>query len=472
MSLPKSSLCIFGASGFTGKKVALEVATQIQAFHRGITPFTWSIAGRSRRSLEKLQDEIKEIVGASSASGSDQTNIDKGLLPSLVEANVNDINSLRSMARGTKLVLNCVGPYAHLGENVVVAVLEASEASDSGATHYIDLSGEPNFIERMVLEYRARAKAVGCAIIPASAFDSVPADMGTIFAKSLLEPGAVPASVEMVFELKTESTVAGHYATYASAVHGFSPPGRKSLSVTRRQLYSSLPKVAPLAKGKGLSLGFPKRKKTQAPTFLCVDADQNRTLVDADFFHRPLLQPFFFADPAVVRLSQALIAEEEGTNFRPIQFAAWISIPSLRVLFLLALYFSVFSLLSKYSTGRKLLLRHPKVFTMGVFSHEGPTLQQLEDTTFVTTLTARGHSQKSFEAASVKEPDVKTVIKIRGPEPGYIATPILFVAVALTILQEEGQVHKGVSVPGAALRDTSLIKRLNKDGRVTFNKVA
>ena len=63
------------------------------------------------------------------------------------------------------------------------------------------------------------------------------------------------------------------------------------------------------------------------------------------------------------------------------------------------------------------------------------------------------------------------MIKIRGPEPGYISTPILFVAVARVILQEEDKVRKGVSVPAAALRDTSLIKVLNEDGRVTFKKV-
>lgn len=64
------------------------------------------------------------------------------------------------------------------------------------------------------------------------------------------------------------------------------------------------------------------------------------------------------------------------------------------------------------------------------------------------------------------------MIKIRGPEPGYIATPILFVAVALAILLEEDKVHKGVSVPGAALRDTTLIKSLNEDGRMTFKKIS
>lgn len=209
MSQQKTSLCVFGATGFTGKRVAFEIASQIQSFHQAKKAFTWSIAGRSKESLEKVRQEIKTLVGASSANGSDETNVEKGLLPSLVEANVTDAGSLFQMAKGTKLVLNCVGPYAHLGENVVVAVLEAGEDSKNDPTHYIDLCGEPNFIEKMVLQYRSRAQAIGSAIIPASAFDSVPSDMGTIFAKTHLGSQVIPSSVEMVFELKSEGKVAG-----------------------------------------------------------------------------------------------------------------------------------------------------------------------------------------------------------------------------------------------------------------------
>jgi short subunit dehydrogenase-like uncharacterized protein len=210
MSHPKTSICVFGATGFTGKRVACEIATQIQSFHKAAkNPFTWSIAGRSRDSLEKVRQEIKSLVGASSASGSDETNVARGLLPALVVADINDDTSLLEMAKGTKLVLNCVGPYAHLGEGVVLAVLKASEGQANDPTHYIDLSGEPNFIENMVLKYRKRAQAAKSIIIPASAFDSVPADIGQVFAKQQLGAGVTPSSVEMILELKSQSKVAG-----------------------------------------------------------------------------------------------------------------------------------------------------------------------------------------------------------------------------------------------------------------------
>lgn len=70
-----------------------------------------------------------------------------------------------------------------------------------------------------------------------------------------------------------------HYATYASAVHGFSPAGRKLLSSTRKQLYGSLPKIIPFAKTRGLPLGIPKRKKVINGLFTYDDETQRYLLV-------------------------------------------------------------------------------------------------------------------------------------------------------------------------------------------------
>lgn len=56
------------------------------------------------------------------------------------------------------VVMNCVGPYAFLGEPVIKAVLSASESlrsSDEAPTDYIDLCGEPAWV-------RARIEEAGC----------------------------------------------------------------------------------------------------------------------------------------------------------------------------------------------------------------------------------------------------------------------------------------------------------------------
>lgn len=65
------------------------------------------------------------------------------------------------------------------------------------------------------------------------------------------------------------------------------------------------------------------------------------------------------------------MAEDDQGAFQPVHFVAWLAIPSLYILALMALYFLAFSALCRYSFGRKLLLDHPKLFTMGTFSHEG-----------------------------------------------------------------------------------------------------
>ena len=45
----------------------------------------------------------------------------------------------------------------------------------------MDVSGEPQYMERMQLEYNEAARKQGVYIISACGFDSIPADMGTIF---------------------------------------------------------------------------------------------------------------------------------------------------------------------------------------------------------------------------------------------------------------------------------------------------
>jgi hypothetical protein len=72
-----------------------------------------------------------------------------------------------------------------------------------------------------------------------------------------------------------------HYGTYASAIHGFSPQGRKKLSTIRKQLYPSLPKAVPSVKQKGLSVGLPRRKKVLGGMFTYDEELQSYLLVRA-----------------------------------------------------------------------------------------------------------------------------------------------------------------------------------------------
>lgn len=42
--------------------------------------------------------------------------------------------------------------------------------------------------------------------------------------------------------------------------------------------------------------------------------------------------------------------------------------------------------------GRRLLLAYPRLFSFGMFSHEGPSAQQMRDTVFMMTNVAHGYS--------------------------------------------------------------------------------
>lgn len=63
-------------------------------------------------------------------------------------------------------------------------------------------------------------------------------------------------------------------------------------------------------------------------------------------------------------------------------------------------------------------------------------------------------------------PDIKNRIKVSGPEPGYVTTPICMVAAALTVLEESQAIplNGGVLTPGSAFKRTSLIERLRQRG--------
>ncbi len=134
-----------------------------------------------------------------------------------------------------------------------------------------------------------------------------------------------------------------------------------------------------------------------------------------------------------------------GTGVEPVIFRAHIEIPTLRILLLTLLALSIFAFLSDRAWGRSFLLKHPKLCSFGLVSHDGPSQAQLDATSFTTTLVARGHSEtilKNGGPGSRMGPDARITVKVRGPEVGYVTTPIVFVAAARVILQERNKVSR------------------------------
>jgi short subunit dehydrogenase-like uncharacterized protein len=146
---------VLGATGFTGELTAAYLAEHAPAGLR------WALAGRNRGRLEAVRARLARIDPALTAL-------------TLLEADSSDVGSLRELAESTGVVITTVGPYLQYGEPLVAACAAAG-------TDYVDLTGEPEFVDRMYLEHHDRAVESGARIVHACGFDSIPHDLGAWF---------------------------------------------------------------------------------------------------------------------------------------------------------------------------------------------------------------------------------------------------------------------------------------------------
>ncbi|WP_256107542.1 trans-acting enoyl reductase family protein [Streptomyces sp. ODS05-4] len=162
-------LVLFGATGFVGELTARHLAAHAPAHCR------WALAGRDLGKLEKLRERL--AADHPHCAG----------LP-LLRADSSDAASLRELASSARVVATTVGPYVWYGEGLVAACAE------TGAD-YVDLTGEPEFVDLMYVRHHARARETGARIVHACGFDSVPHDLGVYHTVRQL-PEGVPLRVD------------------------------------------------------------------------------------------------------------------------------------------------------------------------------------------------------------------------------------------------------------------------------------
>ncbi|MGY0490495.1 saccharopine dehydrogenase family protein [Streptomyces sp. WG-D5] len=182
---------LFGATGFVGVLTAEYLAAHAPEGLR------WAVAGRDTVRLERLRERLTEI------------NPECAVLP-LVRADVADRASLRELAANARVVATTVGPYLEYGEGLVAACAEAG-------TDYVDLTGEPEFVDHMYVRHDARARETGARIVHACGFDSIPHDLGAYFTVKQL-PEGVPLRIDGF--VRSNATFSG--GTFASALNQFS----------------------------------------------------------------------------------------------------------------------------------------------------------------------------------------------------------------------------------------------------------
>jgi short subunit dehydrogenase-like uncharacterized protein len=183
-------LALFGATGFTGGLTAEYLAANAPEGLR------WALVGRNRGKLEAVGSRLAAIPSKAGA-------------PDLLEADAADAAALAKVAESARVVITTVGPYALYGGPLVAACAAAG-------TDYVDLTGEPEFVDRTWVEHHAEAERTGARIVHCCGFDSIPHDLGAYFTVKQL-PEGVPLTVNGY--VRSSASYSG--GTYHSAINIF-----------------------------------------------------------------------------------------------------------------------------------------------------------------------------------------------------------------------------------------------------------
>ncbi|MCB1605383.1 MAG: saccharopine dehydrogenase NADP-binding domain-containing protein [Xanthomonadales bacterium] len=154
MAKPTYEVIVFGATSFVGQILCRYLVDQ---FGVGKS-LRWAAAGRSIDKLKALKAELGDA-----ATGLE-----------LVIADAGDVDALEALVNDTQVVVSTVGPYALYGEPLVQLCAESG-------TDYCDLTGEVQWIARMLERHEGAAKASGARIVHSCGFDSIPSDLGVYF---------------------------------------------------------------------------------------------------------------------------------------------------------------------------------------------------------------------------------------------------------------------------------------------------
>jgi short subunit dehydrogenase-like uncharacterized protein len=146
-------IAVYGATGYTGRLVVQELRRR----HADVV-----LSGRSAPRLRALAEELE-------------------LEAPVRAAELDDRDALRHALGECAVVISCAGPFVRYGEPVVKAAVETG-------THYVDTSGEQDYMQLLYEHYDDAARAAEVAVMPAVGFDYVPGDLACRLAARDREP--------------------------------------------------------------------------------------------------------------------------------------------------------------------------------------------------------------------------------------------------------------------------------------------
>jgi short subunit dehydrogenase-like uncharacterized protein len=375
-------IVLFGATGFTGALTADYLARNAPQETR------WALAGRSRQKLEQVRSRLAEIDARHAE------------LP-LLQADSKDDASLRAVAESTKVVISTVGPYILHGEGLVAACAAAG-------TSYVDLTGEPEFVDLMWLRYHEQAQQTGARLVHSCGFDSIPYDLGALFTVEQL-PEGVPIKLEGF--VRIGGTFSG--GTYHSAIHIL---GRL------RQ---------------GARVGRERRQRERRP-------DTRKVKGVAGVPHRDSaaggwVLPFPTIDPQTV-LRSARALDRYGPDF---SYSHYLVVRRLPVMAGMVGGGAAAIALAQLAPTRNLLLKLKDPGT-------GPSPDEREKSWFKVRFVGEADGRR-------------TVTEVSGGDPGYSETSKMLSEAALCLAHDQLPDRAGQLTPAVAMGD-SLIERLKRAG--------
>ncbi|KAF2299366.1 hypothetical protein GH714_031734 [Hevea brasiliensis] len=314
---------------------------------------------------------------------------------------------------------------------------------------YLDICGEPEFMERMEMKFHENAMETGSLVVSACGFDSVPAELGWMFNSRQWVSPAVPNQIEAYLSLESEKRIVGNFGTYESAILGVS--NAEKLQELRR----SRPKRA-----KPVEIGLWAVKLPSADSIVV-----RRTL--ATLTENPQGLPGVNESAEQIKKREAF-----WSMMKPAHFGVKLASKTLSGVIRFITVGVFMGLLGGNAIGRWLLFKFPSFFSLGWFTKKGPSEDEVRSATFKMWFVGRGFSDGNQVSQANMKPDMEIVTRLMGPEIGYLTTPIILVQCALILLSERDNLPKGgVFPPGIVFGPTDLQERLQQKG-ISFDVIS
>jgi len=396
---------VWGATGFTGRLVAEYL---LERYGAG-GPLRWALGGRNPGKLEQVRSEL----GAAAAA-----------LPIAV-ADANDGAALAAVARRTRVVCTTVGPYARYGTPLVAACVETG-------THYCDLTGEVQWMRRMIDAHHAAAVASGARIVHACGFDCIPSDLGTFFVQN---------------EMRARHGAVSPWVKYRVA--GFSGGASGGTIASMMNMLDEAERDPGVWRVLGDPYGLNPEGERRGPD----GGDQMGPAWDAEFGQ--WTAPFVMAavDTRVVRRSNALQGWAYGRDFRYDEATLMGAGPAglVKAVGLTAGLGGGMAAMRIGALRRLIAGRLPQ-------PGEGPTREQREKGYFDVRLWAR-HPRDAGRGLFARVTGDR--------DPGYGSTAKMLAESAVCLASDELAAGGGFWTPAAAM-GAALLPRLQRNAGLTF----